>query len=92
MGPKYVRGGIYLFIRAIQEYRASKMILYQKVLDDTKLIINGPFKIHNLEPFRAIRCYSIGAPSAPAPSDLQPHYGNGVFININLLALDTTKN
>ena len=50
MGPNYVRGGIYLFIRAIQEYRASKMILYQKVLDDTKLIINGPFKIHNLEP------------------------------------------
>ena len=26
-----------------------------------------------------------------APSDLQPHYGNGVFDNVYLLALDNTK-
>jgi hypothetical protein len=26
-----------------------------------------------------------------APSDLQPHYGNGVFGNVYLLALDNTK-
>ena len=26
-----------------------------------------------------------------APSDLQPRYGNGVFYNIYLLALDSTK-
>ena len=26
-----------------------------------------------------------------APSDLQPHYGSGVFGNVYLLALDNTK-
>ena len=26
-----------------------------------------------------------------APTDLQPHYGNGVFGNVYLLALDNTK-
>ena len=26
-----------------------------------------------------------------APNDLQPHYGNGVFGNVYLLALDNTK-
>jgi hypothetical protein len=26
-----------------------------------------------------------------APSDLQPHYGNGVFGNVYLLNLDNTK-
>ena len=28
---------------------------------------------------------------AQAPSDLQPHYGNGVFDNVHLLPLDNTK-
>ena len=27
-----------------------------------------------------------------APSDLQPHYSNGVFVNLYLLALDTYHN
>jgi hypothetical protein len=27
----------------------------------------------------------------PAPSDLQPHYGNGVLGNVYLLDLDNTK-
>ena len=39
---------------------------------------------------KAIYCFTR-LHTVLAPSDLQPNYGNGVFGNVYLLALDNTK-
>ena len=69
---------------------ASSEMVRKKDINDIFRFLQSPGQARNCNPFLHNVRFE-GNSHVNASSDLQPHYGNGVFNNVYLLALDNTK-